>query len=176
MSKDPDIGGMPLADAFNLLRGPVSFERLADSIDRRVGAQTLMRLGDPGRPFSQPMMPGTLVKAAEAINTATTSRTTPWALWIAHGIQFERTSGLWGRPDDRVMGAVGLLPPGWVDLSQDRFRAWIAGGAAFVDQQRAADNEAEIRRLRVQLAEADAKVAALEATQPAKPARRTTKP
>lgn len=154
---------LDLPTLINTLRGDVSFDDLAKAVENRVGSQTLQRFGDPKRPFPTPVRVESLIAAAQAINSATPQKTTPWALWVAHGISFERTHGLWGRPDDRVVGALGLLPPGWHDLAQDRLRSWVRTGAALVAEQRAAEQEDELRRLRAELAERDARIAELEA-------------
>lgn len=152
-----DVSGMPLAQAYTLLKGPeTSYDDLDRAIDGRVASATLQRLGDPKRPFNQPVLPTTLIGAAEAINAATPRKTTPWALWIAHGIQFEQTHGLWGRAQaERSASAAHLLPPGWPDLTDQRFAVWHSVGQSLLDEQH---TTSEIERLRAVIAERDATI------------------
>lgn len=156
----PDISGLPLAQAYNVIRGGIPFDRLAEAIDHAVSSQTLQRIGDAGRPFKHPVTPETLIGAADAVNNVR-HRTvvTPWNLWVAHGIQFERTAGLWGRlQGDRAAESAHVLPPGWTELAHDRLNPWVRVGQAFVAEQevratelRIAEVEEENRRLRARL-------------------------
>lgn len=176
---EANIGDMDLATAINWLRGPVSFDRLAQAIDRALSSQSIQRMGDPARPFGMPMRPENLALTAQALTIATPHTVSWWALWVSHGISFERRLGLTGRPRDRETNALPYLPPGWADLTHDRFAALIRNGSALVSEQRMAAQEEEMSRLRAENDRLRARLAALEseapATAPAPTRRRASK-
>jgi hypothetical protein len=173
-SDNTDVSGLPIQAVVGMLRGTATYDDLARSIDNRVSSPTLQRMGDASRPFGQSVLPSTLIGAAEAINSGTPNRITPWALWIALGIQLERTHGLWGRPtSDRSSAAAHLLPPGWPDLSTERFATWHRTGAALIAEQQAAGSDDEMALLRARVAELEAD---LPRAGTASTARRTKRP
>lgn len=156
---------LELAPLINQLRGTTSFGTLANAISHRVGEQTMIRLGDYNRPFRNPVQPETLVGMAEAINRATDSRTSAWALWIAHGVQFERTvPGFTGRPRRADLDALTLLFADWHRLTPARLAAWNRGGVALLAEQTAED---EIDRLRAENDQLRAELSARDNTPPA---------
>ena len=139
-----------LADLMNYLKEDVSYDRLEAAAGGRVGSATLQRFGDRNRPFDTPVKVSSLVAAAEAVNSLCERKTTPWALWVAHGRQFARTAGLWGEPADEQVSALTLLPTGWEKLTAPRLAAWTRGGAAYVAEQRAERAEREAEELRAE--------------------------
>lgn len=162
--------GLELSALFNRLRGDTTMYRLTGSIAGEpfaISEQTMIRLGDRKRPFTNPVTINTLIGAAEAINRATPNRTTPWDMWIAHGIQFERTAGLWGRRREEHLDALPLLFAGWHTLAPGRLAAWNRGGVALLAEQEAEDTTAEVERLRRENDQLRAELAARDSTPPA---------
>lgn len=147
-SPTTDLDLLDLPGLINMLRGDVSYDDLEAAIGKRVSSQTLQRLGDRNRPYTDLLSLKTICGAADAINLATTQRTTPWALLTAHNVSLDRSGVIFGCPDDRTLARVALLAPGWDLLNVRRMAAlnWIT--AAFVAEQ-AAEDAAKAPRARV---------------------------
>ena len=163
---DP-LSRLELAALLNTLRGDVSFDRLAEAVNHRIKSPTIQRMCDPSRPYETFVLPSSLVTAAEAINAATTQRTTPWALAVAHLRQIARVNGIWGEPSDRELAALTHLPRGWADLAPDRLSTWNRVGEALTAEQEA--DAGEVHRLRAQVAGLEARLARKTPQRPARP-------